>query len=242
MNQSRSTVIRRLPGWTLNLVISSDSVTSNYNMKTSLKLWAIAAAVALFTHWCKAQELPNGDLFVPMQKVDWKEIKMASAKTAPEPAAKSEPKAMPKAEPKSWWSDFSFTPFGALAHPGFGHPVWGAGLDVGYYLNRTVSIHVSSLSYETDHWGGPAIDETSLLFRADLIRDSRERFVGYILAGGDVGWSQFTDQETDKAFGVGAGVELRLSKNASIGVDSRIRAWFERDKDVLTRGFVSLRW
>jgi hypothetical protein len=142
-----------------------------------------------------------------------------------------------KAETKSWWTDFSVSPFGAVTHPGFNGPVYGTGIDVGYAINRTVSLHVASLAYETDNWKGPAIDESSLLFRADLIRYSKERFVAYALGGADRDWDR-----DDWAFGVGIGAEVRLAKNLSLGLDSRIRAWFKNEKDVQTRGFFSLRF
>lgn len=145
-------------------------------------------------------------------------------------------------ESKNWWTDFSVTPFGTVTHPSFGAPVWGAGLDLGYNINRAVSIHVSNLTLEDQNWGNQMIDETSLLFRADLIRTGgkgKDKFVAYFLGGGDVNWQ--TDQP-DKAFGAGLGAELRLSKNFSIGADSRVRAWFDRDKDVITRGFIKFRF
>ena len=162
-----------------------------------------------------------------------------------------------KAKPTSWWSDFSITPFGTLAHPNLTDaPVYGAGIDVGYYLNRTVSLHLANTVYDqsgssrsaggsefrgsggSGGWlDAPAIDETSILFRADLIRDSRERIVGYFVGSGDRDWVT-----RDWAFGVGVGAELRLTRNISLGADSRIRAWFAREKDLTTRGFVSIRF
>lgn len=151
-----------------------------------------------------------------------------------------------KAKPASWWSDFSITPFGTLVHPNLTDaPVYGAGIDVGYWLNRTVSLHVANTVYDqpgssrgSGGWlDAPAVDETSILFRADLIRDSRERIVGYFIGSGDRDWVT-----RDWAFGVGVGAELRLTKNISLGADSRIRAWFAREKDLTTRGFLSIRF
>lgn len=188
-------------------------------MKTSLKLWAAALAVALFT----------GIL------------------TAADP---------PKPESKSWWTDFSVTPYGAVKHPDFGAPIWGAGLDVGYNINRTVSLHLANSIFDQpdlklDYESGPAtveqgwftgssIDETELLFRADLIKGGgagKDRFVGYLIGSGTRDW-----EREDWAFGVGVGAELRLAKNVSLGADSRIRAFFKNDKDLLTRGFLSVRF
>lgn len=147
--------------------------------------------------------------------------------------------ALNAAEPvkKSWWTDFSVTPFGAIIHPDFSSPVWGSGLDLGYNINKTVSAHLSGVAFEFDDWKGPAIDELSLTLRADLIRYDRERLVFYGFGGGDRSFHY-----EDWAFGVGLGAELRLARNYSLGVDSRIRAWFDQDKDLLTRAFLSYRF
>lgn len=138
---------------------------------------------------------------------------------------------------ESWWSDVSISPYGTITHPNLDKPIYGAGLDVGYFINKTVSLHLANTAYQENDWKGAAIDETSVLFRADLIRSSTERFVGYILASGDRDW-----RTSDWAFGAGVGAEVRLSKYVSLGVDSRIRAWFNAEKDVQTRGFLSLRF
>ena len=139
---------------------------------------------------------------------------------------------------RDWWTDVSITPFGVLTRPNLTDaPQWGAGLDVGYSINHYVSLHVANLAYEMNEWRGPAIDETSLLLRADLIRSSKERFVFYGLGGADRAWGA-----EDWGFSVGAGAELRLAKNISIGADCRVRAWFKQEKDLETRGFVSFRF
>jgi hypothetical protein len=144
----------------------------------------------------------------------------------------------PKPVEKSWWTDISVSPYGAVVHPNFDKPLYGAGLDLGYSINKTVSLHGSVLSYEgPDNWKGSAVDEGSLLFRADLIKYSQERFVAYVLGGGDRSF-----ELDDWAFGVGIGAELRFTKNLSVGVDSRIRAWFNQEKDVISRGYVSVRF
>lgn len=112
-------------------------------------------------------------------------------------AIAAEPAAKATITKPNWWTDFSVTPFGALTRPNLtDRPVYGAGIDLGYNINKTVSLHLSNLGYETQDWG----------------------------------------------FGVGAGAELRFSKNVSIGADSRIRAWFKQEKDWLTRGFVSFKF
>jgi hypothetical protein len=185
-------------------------------MKTSFALWAIAIALALFTHIGR-----SADTNAP----------------APPPA--------PPIVDADWWTRVSISPYGAVKHPDFGKPVWGAGLDLGYAINRTVSLHLANSIFDPpehkrDWFTGSAIDETELLFRADLIRGGgtgHDRFVGYLIGGGSRDW-----EREDWGFGVGVGAELRLTKNLSIGADSRLRAWFDAEKDVLTRGFLSFRF
>jgi opacity protein-like surface antigen len=170
--------------------------------------------------------------------------------TDPQPPAPTKPK------PSNWWTDFSISPYAAIKHPDFGKPIWGGGLDIGYAINRTVSLHLGNSIFDrpdikgdkhesgnVDEGGwftGSAIDETELLFRADLIKGGgagRDRFVGFLLGSGTRDW-----EREDWGFGVGAGAELRLSKNFSLGADSRLRAFFNNDKDLLTRGFLSLKF
>lgn len=169
---------------------------------------------------------------------------------APPPEATPAP---PTPPPKTWWSDVVLTPFGAVSHTDFqGKPTWGAGLDLGYYINNTVSLHVSSMGTEENDWRGSAIDETSFLFKADLIRDSRERFVGSLLASVDRYWSDHHDDIDDGhkekgsdggwGVGVGAGGEIRLSKNFSFGVDYRVRFRENEDIGSLGRGFFRIRF
>lgn len=182
-------------------------------MKTSNQLWAIAIALALFTSLGYSAE---------------------TNAPAPPPPAPS---------PSNWWTDFSISPYGTVAHPDFGKPVWGAGLDIGYAINRTVSMHLANTIFDYDNagWCDHAfIDETEVIFRADLIRGGgagKDRFVAFVLGSGGRNW-----EIEDWAFGVGVGAELRLTRNIGIGVDSRIRAWMHQEKDLMTRGFVSLRF
>jgi len=145
--------------------------------------------------------------------------------------------------PKNWWTDFSVSPYGAVSHPDFGKPVWGAGLDLGYNINRVVSVHLANTVFDYDHAGWfehSSIDETEALFRADLIKTGgagKDRFVAFLLGSGSRNW-----ETEDWAFGAGVGAELRLSRNFSLGVDSRIRAWMKQDKDLMTRGFLSVKF
>lgn len=135
---------------------------------------------------------------------------------------------------KSWWTDVSVTPFAAINRPNLTDaPRYGAGLDLGYAVNHTVSLHVANLAYAQDHWRGPTIDQTSLLGEAALIRYSQERLVLSILASGDRQW-----ERDDWGFGAGAKLELRLSKYFSIGADGRLVAFFKDKNALQLRGFI----
>ena len=115
-----------------------------------------------------------------------------------------------------------------------GQSTFGAGLDLGYNINRFVSIHASSLAFED--WRGGVVDETEVFGKANFVRFAGEAVQlygkgGFVRDWGDEAW----------ATSVGLGAELKLSKNIAVGADYSIRAWFsERDKDSLARALVSV--
>jgi hypothetical protein len=79
---------------------------------------------------------------------------------------------------------------------------------------------------QSDQWDGdPLIKKTSAIVRADLVRYSKERLVTYVMARGDRDW--FTEKW---GFGVGAGEELRFTKNFSAFVDYSLMAQFDANK------------
>lgn len=143
-----------------------------------------------------------------------------------------------KGPPKSWWTDWSVSPQAVLRTANVtGASDFGGGVDIGYNLNNTVSLHIQNTAYETDDWRGSVVDETSLLCRADFIRDSHERFVVYGLGGFDWDW------ERDAwGLGVGLGIGIRLSKNVEIGPSYRVRFHEDGDKDGLATAALSLRF
>ena len=115
-----------------------------------------------------------------------------------------------------------------------GTSTFGVGLDLGYNVNRFVSIHASSLAFED--WRGGVVDETEVFGKANFVRFAGEAVQlygkgGFVRDWGDEAW----------ATSVGLGVELKLSKNIAVGADYSIRAWFsEREKDSLARALVSV--
>ena len=115
-----------------------------------------------------------------------------------------------------------------------GTSTFGAGLDLGYNINKFVSIHASSLAFED--WRGGVVDETEVFGKANFVRFAGEAVQlygkgGFVRDWGDEAW----------ATSVGLGAELKLSKNIAVGADYSIRAWFsEREKDSVARALVSV--
>lgn len=115
-----------------------------------------------------------------------------------------------------------------------GTSTFGAGLDLGYNINKFVSIHASSLAF--DDWRGGVVDETEVFGKANFVRFAGEAVQlygkgGFVRDWGDEAW----------ATSVGLGAELKLSKNIAVGADYSIRSWFStRDKDSLARALVSV--
>lgn len=115
-----------------------------------------------------------------------------------------------------------------------GASTFGAGLDLGYNINRFVSIHASSLAFED--WRGGVVDETEVFGKANFVRFAGEAVQLYGKGG-------FVRDWNDEAWAtsVGLGAELKLSKNIAVGADYSIRAFFsEREKDSLARALVSV--
>ena len=131
--------------------------------------------------------------------------------------------------------EITVAPVAALKSEGItGASTFGAGLDLGYNINKFVSIHASSLAFED--WRGGVVDETEVFGKANFVKFAGEAVQlygkgGFVRDWGDESW----------ATSVGLGAELKLSKNISVGADYSIRAWFsDREKDSLARALVSI--
>ena len=131
--------------------------------------------------------------------------------------------------------DITIAPVAALKSEGItGASTLGAGLDLGYDINKFVSIHSTSLAFE--NWQGSAIDETSLYGKANFVKFAKESLQLYGIGGVVRDWS-----DESWATSVGLGAELRLGKHLTLGADYSIRAWFsDRDKDSLARALVNI--
>lgn len=128
-------------------------------------------------------------------------------------------------------------PVAALTHENLtGAGTFSAGLDLGVNVNSFVSIHGSALASEAGDWRGGVVDESEFYGKATLARFANESFSLYGKGGAVRDWSASL-----WGFGVGAGAELRFTKNVSVAADYTIRAWFrDREKDGQIRGLVNL--
>lgn len=149
----------------------------------------------------------------------------------------------------SWMDGISISPEFAVRYKKIadGDAVTGAGLDIGLPINKYVSLHVEALAYSEeeswkitkddkdgrlvtrhdDGWGGSAIDESSLLIRANLFR-YEETLRLYAVAGPSRDWVA-----DDWGLGAGLGIEYRFGKNVAVGPDFRLRYWDKQPRDGL---------
>ncbi len=137
---------------------------------------------------------------------------------------------------KSILESISIAPVAALKGAEItGSHTFGTGLDLGFDVNKFVSIHATALGYETDNWRGGVVDESEIYGKANFVKFANESFVLYGKGGVTRDWSG-----DDWALGVGLGAELRLSESVSVGADYTVNAWFrETEKSSLARAFVT---
>ena len=110
---------------------------------------------------------------------------------------------------------------------------YGVGAGVAYNFNAWVKGHIRAIAYESpDNWRGGAIDEGSALVEARLFHSQNGRISLSAIGGADRDF-----RESDWGFSVGARAALVVYGPFSIGAESRIRAWFEQDKDLISSVF-----
>lgn len=116
------------------------------------------------------------------------------------------------ADNKSFLSNVSLSPIGVMnVEPSDGAKEWGAGLQLGYQLNKTVSLHLGLVSYATDHWRGSAIDETPATIKAVLFGSSDKGASLYAVGGVERSW-----RRDDWGMKGGLGVDFKLSKHLAL--------------------------
>jgi hypothetical protein len=138
--------------------------------------------------------------------------------------------ASPKTLGASFIDNLSVSPYGAMKSVNItdGH-VFGAGIAVDYKVNTPVSVGIRATSFETDEWRGSAIDEGSFVVTAVLLKSDNN---GLTLAAVGAVDRDFDNQ--DWGFSTGARVAAKLHKQVELFGESRIRAWFDQDKDLIT--------
>lgn len=237
-------------------------------MKTNIHLRLaamVAMAIISLQFTILGAETPN--LLPPIKWFDFAQAKKPDTVTLKKPEnmtggnvgtlAPAPPAPAPKTV--SWWTDFSISPYVAWKHPDFtGKPIFGAGVGFGYQINRVVGVHVlNSLFDEPDTLGhdkfgkpavvkengwtsGTGIDETEIMPRADLIKAGgagNDRVVGFLLGSYTHSWAQ-----DDEAIGVGAGFDLRLTKNFAFEMTYRIRSFFDHGEEGIGMAGLHFQW
>ena len=131
--------------------------------------------------------------------------------------------------------EITVAPVAALKSEGItGASTFGAGLDLGYNVNKFVSIHGTALAFED--WRGGVVDESELYGKANFVKFAGESLQLYGKGGVVRDWN-----DEAWATSVGLGVDLRVTKSVALGADYSIRAWFsDREKDSLARALVSI--
>jgi hypothetical protein len=104
---------------------------------------------------------------------------------------------------------------------------YGVSVGAGYALNKTVKLGVRLTSYSNDDWRGGVVDEASALVTARLF--SLGSLTLSAVGGAD---RDFTADEW--GFSTGLRVDVPVSKRVSLVAESRIRAWFAGEKDLIS--------
>lgn len=126
--------------------------------------------------------------------------------------------------PTSFISGVSVAPIGVIAYPdNAGKPQYGAGIDLGYSLNKTVSLHGVAIGFEEpDNWQGSAVDEVQGLAKFDLLKSAK--LTAYGIAGGS--WKFDTD---DLGVDIGAGGRFNFTKNVSLFAEYTFQVWVDEE-------------
>jgi hypothetical protein len=104
---------------------------------------------------------------------------------------------------------------------------YGVAVGVGYNLNKTVRLGVRLVSYSNDDWRGGVVDEASALVTARLVSLGKLNLSAIGGADRDFGADEW-------GFSTGLRVDVPLSKRMSLVAESRIRAWFAGEKDLIS--------
>lgn len=108
---------------------------------------------------------------------------------------------------------------------------WGAGVDLGVKFNQWVKGHLRLVSYETDNWGGGAIDEGSALVEGALFRSANRKLTLSAIGGVDRLFAS-----SDWGLSAGGRVSYALTKRTYLLLESRARIAEHRDAEVVSVG------
>lgn len=113
-----------------------------------------------------------------------------------------------------------------------GESTFGAGLDLGANVNKSVGLHITAVTFETGDWRNSSVDESEAYCSADLTKFSTETFVPYFKGGGVADWN-----DCDFGLTVGGGARLQFNKRVALFGDYTLRAWLTegRGKDGVAR-------
>ena len=113
---------------------------------------------------------------------------------------------------------------------------YGVGADVAYSFNHWVKGHIRAIAYESpDGWRGGAVDEGSALVEARLFQSANQAISLSAIGGADRDFSA-----SDWGFSVGARASVVVYGPFYVGGESRIRAWFKQEKDLVSTVFAGL--
>lgn len=125
-------------------------------------------------------------------------------------------------------AQLSVETLGVIRHQGITQGEdYGAAVGIGYNLNKTVKLGVRVVSYSNDDWRGGIVDEASALVTAKLVSLGNLNLSA--VGGAD---RDFSSDEW--GFSTGLRVDVPLSKRVSLVAESRIRAWFAGEKDLIS--------
>lgn len=125
-------------------------------------------------------------------------------------------------------AQLSVETLGAIRHQGITDGEdYGVSAGISYRVNKTVKLGVRVTSYSNDDWRGGVIDEASALVTAKLFSIGSLSLNAIGGADRDFGSDEW-------GFSVGLRPEVPLSKRVSLVAESRIRAWFAGEKDLIS--------
>ncbi len=132
------------------------------------------------------------------------------------------PPPKPAKEATSFLSGVSIAPMAIIAYKDVTDaPEYGAGLSLGYTLNKYVTINADLIAFKNpDNWGGSSLDETDLLAKFDLLHASKLTIYG--VAGGGREWNR-----DDWAIIVGGGGMFSFTKRIAIFGEYDFQVWVD---------------